>query len=195
MGSISAAPEATAAPPDDPMSDAPSAGEHKADGAGGEDEGGGGAEGTSADPLDDDPFACLGPSAGLSDIDALLHPRPSSNRGKIPVTAVRVPAKRRETTSVPKRHAKMRRSAREIEEDGRAPIVRPPPPGGFEWKVVESLEPGRPQAVVKKMAAAAPRMPAAPPRMPAADAPRAGANGEPSVPAAALSEVKPVAAA
>ena len=54
--------------------------------------------------------------------------RPPSNRGKIPVTAVRVPIKKRGPVNLPGRRTKMRRSAREIEEDGEAPHVGDPKP-------------------------------------------------------------------
>ena len=67
----------------------------------------------------------------LSELDALLQAssRPSSNRGKMPVCAVMVPPKRK-ATDLPKRHVKMRRSAREIEVDGQTPDTDAPNRGG-----------------------------------------------------------------
>ena len=55
----------------------------------------------------------------LDEISQLLNPRPASNRGKIPVTAVPVPIKKRTPVSLRARnHSRIRRSARELEEDG-----------------------------------------------------------------------------
>ena len=78
-------------------------------------------------PLGDGPGNGKGPDL-LDQISDLINPRPPSNRGKIPVTAVRVPIKKRGPVNLPGRRTKMRRSAREIEEDGEAPHVGDPKP-------------------------------------------------------------------
>lgn len=57
----------------------------------------------------------------LDDLSALFSPRPASNKGKVPVTAVPVPVKKRPPVHLPGRRARIRRTAREIEEDGEAP--------------------------------------------------------------------------
>lgn len=119
--------------------------------------------GASGLRTEDDPFEGGRPSDEpmpeyLDDIDALLHPRPSSTRGKMPVTAVKVPVRKRPNAELPNRHARMRRSAREIEEDGHAPNVKPPPAVGFEWKTVESFEPGKPKALRKAAAKKGPKV-------------------------------------
>ena len=60
-----------------------------------------------------------GPTDLLDEISQLLNPRPASNRGKIPVTAVPVPIKKRAPVSLRARnHSRIRRTARELEEDG-----------------------------------------------------------------------------